>query len=769
MSQDPTIGLRAEFDDAQAQRRMKLYEERIKVLEAVHNTLSKSVTKGEKEKEDATNKSTDSIIKNLRKLRWEMVTLLFFVRMVTRTVKEMWETIAESAEISGERGGVRALAKSYEVDVGTLAAQLRAVSDQALSVQESLQVAQAGLLKDQGQFVAEYTNLWEAARVAAVTSGAEAQDVFSALVEDLVEGTGAATDAATPIFNLQYALQQYARAAGTTVEALDPMVKAQVILETVQGKTNTLLAEGAADALAQKDAVAELTSNWATLKSVWGTSVATGLKLTGVFEAMNNLMQTLTQLSLVFIASMSSLGSVTKDVQQGFLFQITKGLAGKQFDPFQTLADSAETFREVMQRGLEAYGMFSDEVDEGTYQYERFIKTPSRDYDPLVDHLVKRQQLLEQHNHQVELLQLRRDNRLEDLAIKHEQRLAQIERQAQYERARAVRAYERRVENETARHELKLLQEAEDHAREMLQAQEKYHLQSIQNERMYQYERGLLVAYGDVLAIEDLDARHALEQQSREENFTQQQRQDQDDYEAERRQRIEQFELELQILRKALDDQLEEIQIRTAERMLEAEEQRQEELRRIQRDFEQQLEEEQYRHEQSLEEWNQYWAKLAERIKIGSEEVTAILREFFGEGGEADQIVSQFADRWLLRTDIRSRLVGILGPETESSSSSTTRSYGQWGQATGRPYQFGGSGIVTSPGYLRVGEGHTPERFSVEPLAMGRSQLEVSWVGGAIPVRGAGSLAGANLSGLGDAITQGLVLNLNAQIRERRR
>lgn len=805
MSQNPpTIGIRAEFDDEQAQRRMKAYQERIKVLEAVHNTLADRVKKGEKKKKDAVDKGSQGQIQALRKIRWELITLLFFTRMLQRAMVAAWQGIQDSAESAAERGGVRALARRYEVDVGTVSAALREVSNSALSVRESLQAAQAGLLQDQGQFVNEYTNLWQSARVAAVTSGADVQEVFEAMVQDLVEGKGEATDAVTPVFNLRYALDEYARSIGTTVDALDPMVAAQVQLQAIQDETAELIANGADKALEQADAVNAVKAAWSDFTDVTGVMAKELGVVSGAFEAINDVIRTATQLTVLASAAFGALITVARQAAavsiptvatrlKTLLEGVPGGTAfnkllestsiGQQLFSVENLGSfaqqlmpdesPAEAYRRILMEGLEAMGIFEDQVTPGAYEYKRFEETPERSYTSLVDHLIKRQKLIEDHERRSEEIVEKYNQRVADIELKHEQRLAKIERQRIREEEREWRQYYRKRQKMIDDHYLTQRQKAEDHRREMRQAEEKFRLEQIQRERMYQYERGLLVAYGDVLAIEDLDARHKLETEAREENHDERQQSEEEDYQDQRRHRQEQFEQDLRQLRDALDDYLEEIRLRAEERALEAEEQRKNELERAAQDRDQQLAIEEDRHRRSLEEWDQYWAKLGEKAKLGAEEITAVLREFFGEGSEADTIVENFMERWLLRLDFRGRLEDILGPESDRSQDrrsgwSRTPGGGVQRRENRRAYQYGGSGIVSSPTSLLLGEGHTPERFTIEPLSAASSNVTLRWGGGAIPVEGHGSMAGVDLGAVGDAVARGLVIEISQQMKQRR-
>jgi hypothetical protein len=98
-------------------------------------------------------------------------------------------------------------------------------------------------------------------------------------------------------------------------------------------------------------------------------------------------------------------------------------------------------------------------------------------------------------------------------------------------------------------------------------AQRRFNLSQIQSERLYLYERELLVAEGDVLAIEQLDRRYELERQAAEENFKLQQ---------EQQKRM--FELQAELLADAMRDQIQALQEALRDQLRATEEERRKEI-----------------------------------------------------------------------------------------------------------------------------------------------------------------------------------------------
>jgi hypothetical protein len=632
--QYPKMGIIYEVQDKQANATLRRIMGTLMRIERQQKQLANSTVRTEKVKENAVRMSSSKMRMFLRRLRFDMVSLMFFMRILSKAVSEGFQIMSESAEAAATRGGVRALAQSYEVNVGRIARALQEMSNGALSAKDAIAVAQSGLIQDQGEFSNQYAELWEAARVAAVTSGADAQKVFESLVQSLVEGTGEAADSVTNIFQVQLAMQKYAEATGIAVSEIDHQTAAQIQLNAILGKTQELLALGADEALEEADAFRSLSANWQNFRDVLGQVARPG----GALTAINKLLVTTTQLMIIMSGVMES--ELVQNIQ--VLTRLMNPLAQVWDRMKQSIEDMAPGLEKLginlalggdtdkIQKAMESLNLFNDEVEEGTYVYERFAKTPERNIDPIIDHILKREDLMEQHTHRVEMIELQRTHRLEDIQIRFDQTIARKERQARRSREKAHRDYSRRVAKETADHHLDILQTTEKYLQNLQHERQRFRIESLQDERLYQYERGLLVAYGDVLAIEDLDARYALEQQSRGENFAQELREDQQNFDLKLQHKREQFELELQQIKQALDDQLMEIHIRLQDQLAEAEEQRQEDIRRANRDYQQRLEEEQYNHERSLEQWRQHWAKISEQTKVGAQEITQILQEYFG-------------------------------------------------------------------------------------------------------------------------------------------
>jgi hypothetical protein len=761
MPDNPQLGVEAIWDSRGFDEGFKKYLRGLKAAEEATDDLANKSAASSRKRAAAAEKAEDSIAKSLMKTRREIMTVLFFIRLLERGWAASWESIEAAAAQGAERMGIRALARRLETDLGGTAAAIKNLAEGAMSTRESLQVVLQGLLTDQGQFSDEYAKLWEAARVAAVTTGVEASEAFEAFVTDLVEGTGEASDAIIPIYGIQRALESYAAASGRTVKELGQEEAAHITLQQIYRETGYLLDEGAREALGYAESWDRVQARLNEFKEVAGIFISDS----GVLATLNRLVTSATQ-SLAILGA--GIAAVRENLQEwGGPTQAFFGLGAEIGMAAQGAPSDA--FSEHMQRYADALGFFQDEVDKRNIDYEALRPEGDEkdvDYSPIIDHLLKREKLIEDHTHRVEQIWDRYYDRLEQAELRYQQSIDSAQRMAERSRARAQRRYDRQRQRQVEDNNRRLRKLQESYHLRLEQNEREYHLRSLQSEALYQYERGLAVAYGDVLGIEDLDARYTLEKQAREDNFKEQQRQETENYELRRRFMQEEMEAQLEQLRQALDDQMEEIRLREEERIAEAEERRKAEIERAGQARDQQLEEELRQHERSLEQWSQYWVKLARRFELGLSDINQILAQFFGAGSEFDSIMDQVITKWESYMGYLTQLTQLIANLRRGAAGPLPGIGIPPQQPPGnpyyRPYQYGGSMIANRPTRMMVGEGHMPEMISTRPLSP-IGTLKLSWAGGPIPVTGSG-LEGADTSGLGDAIAQGLLGALEKSI-----
>lgn len=804
--ENPKISIEVDAETARAEKKLKALEERVKAQQAVYNTLnrrarqqaketgttveeaSKRAQKANKDRAKSAERAAKQELKWLHRTRWDIITVMFYYRLLAAAARAAFKLISEAQEQVTEREGIRVLGRMYGVDIGPIAQQFREISGGVLGVRESLQAVQQGILQDQGQFVDRYAQLWRAAMLVARISGEDATDMFSTFLEALAEGDAEILDSQTNLYQARLAVQKYAESVGVAADELDPAVRSQIIFNSIMQETTDIAAAGGDALLDQSDGLAAVATSWQTFRSVLGGVGKELLETGSGLETINDLLMTMSQVTILLSANMAHFRANIELLQPG---RVPLGvgppalIAGRAIwslirGPEEGEETPEEAYNRVFRSGIEMMGIFRDEVEETNRTYERFREQEQKetDYGALADHLMERQDLFDEHAKRVQDIEDARTQRIERIERDHQKAVLRIHRNAFQDRLKAARDYSRRVRKETAQFNLREKQEREDHLRDLRHAEEQYRLDRLHDMRLYNYERMMLVAEGDVLAIEDLDARYELEQRAAEENQDLKQRQRREDYEAERQQRREQFDLELQEMQDAYEERLREISIREQELLDEQITKRMEALQEAQRIYDEDIEQERQRHQESLTEWNEYWVTLAERTELGATTITNILNRYFGPSGEADTIVQDFMDRWTTRQRYLTQLESMVPQPSADATvqlwqtppigySEEVAGYWQY-SGRNRRYQHGGSGVVRRPTPIWVGEGHTPERFSVEPAAGAGLHMTLSWAGGPIPLQGSG-LEGANLGGLGDAITQGLVAELVSQVRSARR
>jgi len=369
---------------------------------------------------------------------------------------------------------------------------------------------------------------------------------------------------------------------------------------------------------------------------------------------------------------------------------------------------------------------------------------------------------------------------LMQIDIDLQKQITSINKKALESRADAYEDYQDKLNNLQRDGNKARQNDAERHALEMEFAQRRHNLSLIQNERMYQYSRGLLVAEGDVLAIEDLDARYALEKQAAEENFALQQQQAE-----------AMFRLQAKIQADAMRDQVAALQLGLRQQLAEIEEGRREEIAEAQAAAQEKeaqaadeyatalaaamqaqqeelkaQEEGQAEREKALAD---FFVDMAMEMGIGYEDALGIAKRYFDVGGSFDSLMKTEWERQAtyiaifteaINTAInaltllgnKARSIGGRGGRTSSLPSYVTDSQ------TPRLYAHGTDTIVSSPTTIGVGE-RGPERLIVQPLSpigVG-GNVSMSWRGGPIPIHGTGGMSGIDEGAIGNAIAQGIV------------
>ncbi len=369
--------------------------------------------------------------------------------------------------------------------------------------------------------------------------------------------------------------------------------------------------------------------------------------------------------------------------------------------------------------------------------------------------------------------------------------IGKINAKALEQREKALASYYKNIERAQRAAQKQESNNAAQHALEMQYAQRRYNLTLLQNERLYLYNRGQLVAEGDVLAIDDLDARYELEKQAQKENFELQMQQAEAMYRLQARiqkEAIRESIAELQLglreqlaeIEKGRRDQVEEAELAAAEKQAAAEQAASEALIKEKLAMQQQLEEQEKAHDERLQDLAEYLAEFGQKMGFSYDDTLSLAQNYFGVNGTFDTLFKEEWERQASYTEIFTTAIqrmvqasaaqlDVLGVKIKSITAGGGRG-GYWGgvkrtNPTGSrpyPYAYGGEFVTSTPTPIMVGESG-PERVVVQPLSpigVG-GNVSMSWKGGPIPVQGTGSLEGIDVSAIGNAIGREFAINLN--------
>lgn len=360
-------------------------------------------------------------------------------------------------------------------------------------------------------------------------------------------------------------------------------------------------------------------------------------------------------------------------------------------------------------------------------------------------------------------------NEVEQITREKNAEIAQInaEYAAKVERVRLDGLRRIRELQERARRD-----ERNDEERHQLQMQfsrRRFELSQIQNERMYQARRRRLVGEGDVLAIEELDEQYELQRQAAEENFKLQMEQAEAMYKLQARIQEESMAAQINMLRQAMQEQIaeveaakrkeiEEAEAAAAKELEIAEQKRDQDLIDAKDKRNQALADEEEAHKKRLAAIAQQIVEFAQKYNVELEVLGRVVECHWGPHSAMDKAVREYYARMVAYAAQAHAYVNSL-------MSGLTAGGGYFGGggrfginfpvSSGRQADTTGgrSDIYSKPALVPVAEGGRSERVSVQPMySTGSMAMSLSWTGGPIPVRGEGSLSGANLDQIGSDI-----------------
>lgn len=382
-----------------------------------------------------------------------------------------------------------------------------------------------------------------------------------------------------------------------------------------------------------------------------------------------------------------------------------------------------------------------------------------------------------------------------------------IHASAAKDREQAIRASQLNIERTVKQNLDNLAKMEEQHALQRMHARQRFNLSRIQSERIYQYTRYKLVAEGDVLAIEDLDERHELEQEAAQENFDLQQQQAEAMFQMQLKYQKEALAETVVAMRQAMTEQLRMIDEREQEEIDAARAAAEEKEAAAKEAYASALvdaeaaamEQRQAQEEEQqalLESTAQTLADMVTNTDLTTKEVLDAWHAVHGPDKALDALVTELVTR---NEEWTKQIGGAWGIAADTSLASARRLTDGWatslaaitanalaaaavvasiGGGTGAypgtggyPYrrtryrrQYGGEDVVSTPTTFVAGEAG-PERVVVQPLSsIGGGAASLGWRGGPIPVHGSGQMEGMDLSGIGDKIAQELMFEMNKML-----
>jgi hypothetical protein len=754
MTEQNRLGVEAFFAIENFVKNIQQYNKRLAAAEDATEKYSKRVSKNQTQTSKDTESAVKMQIKSMRDLRWEIITIMFYFRLLSRAAQTVWQTISRGYEDHVQRVASQALASAYEEDLQSVVNSLQRASGQTLSSTDAIEAGLAGLTASQGQFVDQYGALWQAAEVITTVTGEDIIETFQELVQAIAEGDAKAAQSVAPFYDLQGAVEAYARAQGVAVDELSDSERQQVLLNQVLENTQILLENGADEAVAYERSIRQLTGQWRTFTDVLleaGGGIDAVARLT---ESLNARLETATQIAAIAGGVFAGLGEV------GELIYSNQPLTarGRGLMPFAqlvgTLGGAAQTlqrggpeaFQEAFMRGFEerfraaaeAMGVLDERTEDSTQSLQRWSEATEEalltedDIGSAIDHIFK----------------------YEDIVAKHQERLAEIEERYNRDRLRADRTYrdalieaennyQRRREDLISDHDsrLRLLyarrradreRDLERHLLRLEHAREDYELRVLQSEREYQYERDRLVAEGDVLAIEELDARHALAQRSEEENYQQRVRQMQEMFDLQNQFQRESLDEQVAYLRQKLEEQLREAEEQYEQRVQKARDAYDEDLRQAQEKRQELLDQEAADFQRQREQWAEHWAEIVRETGLAIEQVRQIMAEYFGEGAILDEMMATFMERRAYEVDLINRLLGAVNESVSEAYSNATQAMTATQQLLGFNPLAGPGDAAAGPYLPTIIRQHEGTGFGQSaPPSQG---YNLGWQGGPIPI-----------------------------------
>jgi len=500
--------------------------------------------------------------------------------------------------------------------------------------------------------------------------------------------------------------------------------------------------------------------------------ITTTMQLPVLMDALAKRLVTLTQLQALWGANLQMIGGTVGE----FINQLRKG---EKIDVYGALTAGYDAAKSSLIKSAELMAIAGDEAKDYSSQISSLVSQMRTFNEAAAAQAQAIREIEQAFKDATAVARGQYAASLMQIEIDLQKQVSSINKKALESRAKAYEDYQDKIKALQRDGDKARQNDAERHALEMEFAQRRHNLSLIQNERMYQYSRGMLVAEGDVLAIEDLDARYALEKQAAEENFALQQQQAE-----------AMFRLQAKIQSEAMRDQVAALQLGLREQLAEIEAGRREEIAEAQaaaqekeaqaadefttrmataiqeRDAELKAQEEgQIEREKSLTD---FLLAIKQDTGMSFEDILNIGKQYFDVGGSFDSLMKTEWERQATYVQV---FTNAINTAINAITVLGNRAQAIGGRGGVRPtlptspiggrrdlYAHGTDTIISSPTNIGVGE-RGPERVIVQPLSpigVG-GNVSMSWRGGPIPIHGTGTMGGIDEGAIGNAIAQGIV------------
>jgi hypothetical protein len=415
-----------------------------------------------------------------------------------------------------------------------------------------------------------------------------------------------------------------------------------------------------------------------------------------------------------------------------------------------------ETFEETEEQAEDSWDKIADAVNRALERIEDMqIAHTRRLADLADDYAVKQERAWAKYEKAV----------AKEIA-RGQAQIAKLEESYSKRRAKTIADYQKRIARAEAQASEARVKAQEDFDRRERQARERYQLDMLQSERRYQFERNRLVAEGDTLAIEELDARYKLEQEEARENEALRQKQSREGQAEQIREAGEAAREQIDELRQQLAETLDEQEANYYEqieaqrranqdRLAEIHVAYAEQQRLADEDYQLSIEKANLNYQRQQEDLGRNLARQEELQELGGEEVERILQRYYGEDGVADRIMEEYYARRTAELIAYAALMTQVGEYKPLLPGGIPMPGQQVGMDAG--------GIVVGPQTVQVGAG-VVEAFA--PIGhMGGGSFDLSWSGGPIPISGLEGASSEDVS----RIARELATSLTQKIRTRRR